>query len=312
MIQVHRDLEKLPQYKNAVITIGTFDGVHLGHQQIIKLLKEEAAKTGGETVIITFHPHPRKIVKSGKSEVKIINTLSEKIELLDQLGIDHLVVVSFNEVFANQTAEEYIENFLVKKFHPKTIIIGYDHKFGRNRSGDYHLLEKMGEVFNYSVREIPERVLNEIIISSTKVREALLKSDLDTANQFLGYRYFFEGKVVIGNKLGRTIGYPTANLQIEDEEKLVPGNGVYAVELTIGSDKAIYKGMMNIGVRPTVDGTKRTIEVNIFDFDQDIYGANMRVFVNSYLRGEVKFSGLDQLKEQLAKDKVEAQEKLKD
>ncbi|MCW3113702.1 MAG: bifunctional riboflavin kinase/FAD synthetase [Segetibacter sp.] len=312
MIQVHRDLEKLPQYKNAVITIGTFDGVHLGHQQIIKLLKEEAAKTGGETVIITFHPHPRKIVKSGKSEVKIINTLSEKIELLDQLGIDHLVVVSFNEVFANQTAEEYIENFLVKKFHPKTIIIGYDHKFGRNRSGDYHLLEKMGEVFNYSVREIPERVLNEIIISSTKVREALLKSDLDTANQFLGYRYFFEGKVVIGNKLGRTIGYPTANLQIEDEEKLVPGNGVYAVELTIGSDKAIYKGMMNIGVRPTVDGTKRTIEVNIFGFDQDIYGANMRVFVNSYLRGEVKFSGLDQLKEQLAKDKVEAQEKLKD
>jgi riboflavin kinase/FMN adenylyltransferase len=222
------------------------------------------------------------------------------------------VVVSFNEVFANQTAEEYIENFLVKKFNPKTIIIGYDHKFGRNRSGDYHLLEKMGEVFNYSVREIPERVLNEIIISSTKVREALLKSDLDTANQFLGYRYFFEGKVVIGNKLGRTIGYPTANLQIEDEEKLVPGNGVYAVELTIGSDKAIYKGMMNIGVRPTVDGTKRTIEVNIFGFDQDIYGANIRVFVNSYLRGEVKFSGLDQLKEQLAKDKVEAQEKLKD
>lgn len=310
MIQVHRDLEKLPQFKNAVITIGTFDGVHLGHQQIIKLLKEEAAKTGGETIIITFHPHPRKVVKSGKSEVKVINTLAEKVELLDRHQVDHLVVVSFNEVFADQTAEEYIENFLVKKFNPHTIIIGYDHKFGRNRSGDYHLLEKMAPVFNYKVREIPERVLNEITISSTKIREALLKSDLDTANGFLGYKYFFEGKVVVGNKLGRTIGYPTANLQIEDEEKLVPGNGVYAVQLTVGTDKAVYKGMMNIGIRPTVDGAKRTIEVNIFDFDKDIYGENVRVYLHNYLRGEVKFSGLDQLKEQLAKDKVAAQEKL--
>ncbi|MCW3107906.1 MAG: bifunctional riboflavin kinase/FAD synthetase [Segetibacter sp.] len=311
MIQVHRDLEQLPQFKNAVITIGTFDGVHLGHQQIIKLLKEEAATTGGETVIITFHPHPRKVVTHGKSDVKILNTLPEKIELLNQLGIDHLVVVAFNDVFANQTAEEYIENFLVKKFHPQTIIIGYDHKFGKNRSGDYHLLEKLGETFGYKVKEIPEHVLNEIIISSTKIREALLKSDINTANNFLGYRYFFEGKVVLGNKLGRTIGYPTANLDIEHEEKLVPGNGVYAVELTIGADKGFYKGMMNIGVRPTVDGTKRTIEVNIFDFDKDIYGENIRVYVNDYLRGEVKFAGLDQLKEQLAKDKIEAVEKLK-
>lgn len=310
MIQVHRDLEKLPHYKNAVITIGTFDGVHLGHQQIIKLLKEEAAKTGGETVIITFHPHPRKVVNNGKSEVKTINTLSEKIELLDKLGIDHLVVVSFNEVFASQTAEEYIENFLVKKFKPKTIIIGYDHKFGRDRSGDYHLLERMGEVLNYSVKEIPEHVLNEIIISSTKIREALLKSDLDTANQFLGYRYFFQGNVVAGNKLGRTIGYPTANLQIEDEEKLVPGNGVYAVELTIGTEKTVYKGMMNIGTRPTVDGTKRTVEVNIFDFDKEIYGENIQVYLNSYLRAEVKFSELDQLKQQLAKYEVQTRDKL--
>ena len=311
MTQVHRDLEQLPRFKNAVITIGTFDGVHLGHQQIIKLLKEEAASTGGETVIITFHPHPRKVVTFGKSEVKIINTLAEKTELLDKLGVDHLVVVSFNDVFANQMAEEYIENFLVKKFNPQTIIIGYDHKFGKNRAGDYHLLEKMGDVFNYKVKEIPERVLNEIIISSTKIREALQKSDVETANQFLGYKYFFEGTVVVGNKLGRTIGYPTANLQIEDQEKLVPGNGVYAVKLTIATEKALYKGMMNIGVRPTVDGTKRTIEVNILEFDKDIYGKSVRVYLNYYLRGEIKFSGLDQLKEQLANDKTEAQEKMK-
>jgi riboflavin kinase/FMN adenylyltransferase len=310
MIQVHRDLEQLPPFKNAVITIGTFDGVHLGHRQIIKLLKEHAAFNGGETVIITFHPHPRKVVAHGKTDVKILNTLPEKIALLDKLGIDHLVVVAFDDAFANQTADEYITNFLVKKFNPQIIIIGYDHRFGKNRSGDYHLLEKLGETFGYKVKEIPEHVLNEIIISSTKIREALLKSDVNTANNFLGYKYFFEGKVVVGNKLGRTIGYPTANLAIDDEEKLVPGNGVYAVELTIEEDKAVFKGMMNIGVRPTVDGSQRTIEVNIFDFDKDIYGQKMHVHVAAYLRGEVKFAGLDALKEQLAKDKTEAQQKL--
>jgi riboflavin kinase/FMN adenylyltransferase len=312
MIQVHRDLDTLPKFKNAVITIGTFDGVHLGHQQIIKLLKQHAASSSGETVIITFHPHPRKVVAHGKTDVKILNTLPEKIELLDKLGIDHLVVVAFDDAFANQTAEEYITNFLVKKFEPRIIIIGYDHRFGKNRSGDYHLLEKLGETLGYEVKEIPEHVLNEIIISSTKIREALLKSDVRTANNFLGYHYFFEGKVVMGDKLGRTIGYPTANLVIEEEEKLVPGNGVYAVELTIEGDSAVQKGMMNIGVRPTVDGSKRTIEINVFNFDQDIYGKKMRVYVNSYLRGEVKFAGLDELKKQLEKDQKEAQQRLQD
>ena len=312
MMQVHRDLQRLPAFKKAVVTIGTFDGVHLGHQQIIKLLKEEAAAIGGETVIVTFYPHPKKIVSHGKSELKNINTLEEKIELLNKLGIAHLAVISFDDEFSNQTAEEYIENFLVKKLHPHTIIIGYDHKFGKNRSGDYHLLEKMGEKFNYKVKEIPEQVLNHITVSSTKIREALLKSDIKTANTFLGYKYFFEGKVAEGNKLGRTIGYPTANLAIEDEEKLVPGNGVYAVTLTIGQKNALLKGMMNIGLRPTVSGTKRTIEVNIFEFDEDIYGQYMRVCIHAYLRGETKFSGLDQLKEQLVKDKVNAQQVLKD
>jgi len=312
MIQVHRDLQHLPAFKNAVITIGTFDGVHLGHQQIIKLLKEEAAAIGGETVIITFYPHPRKIVSNGKSEVKILNTLDEKIELLNKKGVDHLAVIAFDDVFANQTAEEYIENFLVKKFCPHTVIIGYDHKFGKNRSGDYHLLEKMGEMFNYRVKEIPEHILDDITVSSTKIREAILRNNIDIANAFLGYAYFFEGKVVEGNKLGRTIGYPTANLIIEDEEKLVPGNGVYAVTVTIGQKEPVLKGMMNIGVRPTVNGTKRTIEVNIFDFNEDIYGQKMQVHVHAYLRGEVKFDGFDQLKEQLAKDKVNTQLLLQD
>ena len=311
MIQVHRDLNNLPVFKKAVITIGTFDGVHLGHQQIIKLLKKEAADIGGETIIITFYPHPRKIVTDGKSDLKTLNTLEEKIELLNEKEVGHLVVVGFNGEFANQSAEEYIENFLVKKFHPHTIIIGYDHRFGKNRSGDYHLLEKMGEKFNYCVKEIPEHVLNHVTISSSKIREALLKNDINTANNYLGYKYFFTGKVVEGNKLGRTIGYPTANLIIENEEKLVPGNGVYAVTLTIGQKEPLLKGMTNIGMRPTVNGTKRTIEVHIFDFDKNIYDEYMRVKIYAYLREEVKFDGLNQLKEQLAKDKANAQLQLK-
>jgi riboflavin kinase/FMN adenylyltransferase len=310
MIQVHKDLGQLPAFKKAVVTIGTFDGVHSGHRQIIKLLKQEAASIGGETVIITFHPHPRKIVYKGQSNIKTINTLDEKIELLNEIGIEHLAVAAFTDEFANQSAEEYVENFLVKKFHPETIIIGYDHKFGRNRSGDYSLLEKMGEKYNYRVKEIPEHVLNEITISSTKIREALIKSDIDTANNFLGYKYFFEGKVVEGKKIGRMIGYPTANLFIEDEEKLVPGNGIYAVELKVGETAELLKGMMSIGMNPTVNGTKRTIEVNIFDFDRNVYGQKMRVYVTAYLRDEVKYNGLDELKEQLAMDKVNALEKL--
>ena len=284
MIEVHSDLMHFPQFKNAVITIGTFDGVHLGHQQIIKQLKSEAASIGGETVIITFHPHPR-IVVGGPSPVKILSTLEEKIELLDAKGIEHVVVIPFDEEFASQDAGEYITNFLVAKFQPHTIIIGYDHRFGKNRQGDYHLLEDMGITHNYTVKEIPEHVLNEVIISSTRVREALLKSDIDTANKYLGYSYFFEGMVVEGNKLGRTLGYPTANLKITEEAKLVPGNGVYAVKVRLHNQ--IYRGMMNIGVRPTVDGINRMIEVNIFDFDLNIYGEVLRVTVLHHLRGSL-------------------------
>ena len=312
MIQVHRNFDYLPKFKNAVITIGTFDGVHKGHQQVIRQLKEEALSIGGETVIITFHPHPRNIVQSGKQQVRILNLIDEKIELLDKKGIDHVVIVPFTEDFSNQTPEEYIKNFLVDKFNPHTIIIGYDHKFGKNREGDYRLLEKLGDKYGFKVKEIPERILNEMTISSTRIREALLNSDIKTANDLLGYAYFFEGMVIEGNKLGRTLGYPTANLEMQEKEKLVPGNGVYAVEVSTSGSNVKLKGMMNIGNRPTVDGTKRVTEVNIFDFDKEIYGQIIRVHVIEYLRGEVKFSGLEALKEQLAKDKVIAIEKLAD
>lgn len=301
-MQVHTNINQLPVFRNAVITIGTFDGVHTGHQQIIAQLKREADAINGETVIVTFHPHPRKVV--AHKEVFIINTLEEKTELLRQRGIDHLVVVPFDESFAQQTAVEYIEHFLWQKLHPYTVIIGYDHRFGKNRQGDYHLLEDYGKQLGFIVKEIPEHVLNDITVSSTKIREAVLNSDVATANNYLGYDYFFEGLVIEGNKLGRTLGYPTANLQVEHAEKLIPGNSVYAVIVALGNSS--YKGMMNIGVRPTVDGKKRVIEVNIFDFNHDIYGKTLRVYLKHYLRGEVKFNGLDELKNQLSLDKITA------
>lgn len=326
-MQVHRDLSLLPDFKNAVVTIGTFDGVHAGHRKIIEQLTNEAQKINGETVIITFHPHPRKIIREGQSTVPILTTLNEKIELLNNLGVHHLVIIPFDEDFASQTAEEYIQNFLFLKFHPHTIIIGYDHKFGKGRSGNYQLLETWGQTLGFAVKEIPEHLLNEVTISSTKIRTALLNSDVATANHFLSYDYFFEGTVVKGKQLGRTIGYPTANIEIEDKEKLIPGKGIYAVRVRAMSYEVSamsqqpsktsnvfphtsnlktqnLQGMMSIGTNPTVNGTQRTIEVNIFDWNKDIYGETLRIYLVKYLRAEEKFENLDALKNQLAKDKA--------
>jgi len=305
-MNIYHDIDKLPHFNNAVITIGTFDGVHKGHLQIIKQLVEEAKSINGTPVLITFYPHPKQIVGSGKTPLYIINTLTEKAALLSKAGIEHLVVVPFNKEFANQPATEYISKFLVRCFKPHTIIIGYDHRFGKNREGDYHLLENFAPRFGYIVKEIPEQLLQNAIISSTKIRESLLTGEVSTANDFLGYHYFFSGIVIEGNKLGRTIGYPTANLFIEDENKLTPSNGVYAVEVVVEDMNTTFKGMMNIGIRPTVGGTKRVVEVNIFDFDEMIYGKNVTVYIVAKFRDEAKFNGLEELKKQLAQDKIEA------
>jgi len=308
MMQVYRNPEKL-DIKNAVITIGTFDGVHTGHQQVIGQLKNEASDIGGETVIITFDPHPRKVVNAAAG-IKLLNTTEEKIELLAKKGIDHLVIVPFTDAFSKLTAEEYVSEFLIKKFHPHTIIIGYDHRFGSGRKGDYHLLENLCTRFNYVLREIPVHLLDAISVSSTRIREAISHGDMKTANELLGYTYFFEGTVVEGNKLGRTIGYPTANLAAIHDEKLIPADAVYAVEVELktsdANEREVFRGMMNIGFRPTVDGAKRMIEVNIFDFDEDIYGKTLRIYVKKFLRDEQKFAGLNALKEQLAQDKIDS------
>jgi riboflavin kinase/FMN adenylyltransferase len=327
-MRIYQHTDLLPVFRKAVITIGTFDGVHTGHAQILRQLRREADRIDGETVIVTFYPHPRKIVRGGTEEIRMINTLSEKIELLAWQQVDHLVIVPFTEAFSQLTAEQYIKDFLLEKFRPHTVIIGYDHRFGKGRLGDYHLLEQFSQSEGFELQEIPVHLLNAVSVSSTRIREAIGNADIDTARLLLGYDFFFSGRVVEGNKLGRVLGYPTANLRMENAEKLIPGDGIYAVEAELIDDPATgsanaappaghavttasrslfagphLKGMMSIGVRPTIGGGDRTIEVNLFDFNEDIYGRELRVFVKAWLRPEVKFDGLEALKTQLAIDK---------
>ncbi|ANE49404.1 bifunctional riboflavin kinase/FAD synthetase [Flavisolibacter tropicus] len=301
-MQVHHSIDLLPVFNNAVVTIGTFDGVHLGHQQIIKALLNEVEKVNGESIIITFHPHPRKIVQPDTS-LQLINTLDEKIELLEKQGIDHLVVVPFSPAFASLSADDYIKEFLIQKFHPKVIVIGYDHHFGKGRKGNYQLLEKQKEIWGYNLIEIPKHLLNEADISSTKVRKALLKSDIHSANKLLGYDFFFEGKVVKGDQLGRELGYPTANMEYTDPDKIHLGEGVYAVEVLVAG--IVKQGMLSIGKRPTLNDTIERVEVNIFDFNENLYGETIRVIVKSFLRPQIKYNDLNALKTQLHQDKID-------
>lgn len=311
-MKIHNNLEQLPVFKKAVITIGTFDGVHRGHKKILQQLKAEVEALNGESVVVTFHPHPRNIV-GDTSGVMLLTTLDEKIELLEAEGIHHLVVVPFDENFSNQLADEYIANFLYKKLQPHTLIIGYDHQFGKGRKGNYELLEEYGRRLGFFVKEIPKQVLEQSAVSSTRARKALLHQEIDTATELLGYPYFFEGTIIRGDQIGRTIGYPTANIQINHEDKLVPADGVYAVKVEIKNDKyqnQEFGGMMYIGSRPVVNGKRRVIEVNIFNFDDDIYDETMRVSVVTYIREDMPLTSLDALKTQLAIDKVNCEKAL--
>jgi riboflavin kinase/FMN adenylyltransferase len=304
-MKVHYDLQNLPLFNKAVITTGAFDGVHKGHQQIIGKMKAIAQSIEGETVIISFHPHPRKVISSVPGEIKQLTHIDERIALLAAAGVDHLVIVPFDHRFSNMTADEYVKDFIVEHFKPAHIIVGYDHRFGNGRKGNFELLEKWGKEFNFKVEEINEQLVNGEIVSSTLIRNCIVEKKIQQANNLLGYPYSFEGYVVRGNQLGRTIGFPTANLHINDEEKLIPSNGVYAVKVKGAcTEGVLLNGMMNIGVRPTVDGHKKVIEVNIFNFDQDIYDQTIIVQVFEFIRGEQKFEGLDALKNQLAQDKL--------
>jgi riboflavin kinase / FMN adenylyltransferase len=299
-MQVYKGIEELPPFSNSVITIGTFDGVHQGHRKLIKTLVDEAGKVNGESVIITFDPHPRKIINPAEP-LQLINTLKEKIELLSTTGVDHLVVVPFTKKFSELPAEEYISHFLVAKFHPHTIIIGYDHHFGRNRQGNIAFLQERGSHYGYELLQISKHTVDEIAISSTRIRDAILSSDIETANKLLGYEYFFEGVVINGSKLGRELGFPTANIEYTNPYKIRLGDGVYAVYVTI--DTVQKKGMLSIGNRPTLKDSAMQVEVNIFDFDENIYGKELKISVKKFLRPQEKYADLEELTKQLYLDK---------
>ena len=303
-MKVYTDIDSLPVFTRAVITTGSFDGVHTGHAQIIAQLLKEAENINGTPVLITFYPHPKQIVQIKDKPLFVINTPQEKYVLLQNMGIKNIVVVPFDKSFSELSAQDYINKFLVQKFNPAIVVVGYDHRFGNNREGDFELLKKAGVNNGFEVKEIPEHILKDITISSTKIRNAIQTGNIEMAASYLGYDYFFSGKVIQGNRLGRTIGYPTANVFVENENKLIPADGVYAVDIQLFERK--LKGMMNIGMRPTVDGKQRTIEVNIFNFDEDIYGEDLKITLKKHLRSEIKFAGLDELKAQLAKDKKDA------
>jgi len=302
------DINNLPAFKNPVITIGTFDGVHLGHHVILQQVVAHAKEVKGESVLLTFEPHPRKLLFPDQS-LKLITPLQQKLGLITSAGIDHVIVVPFTRDFANLSAEEYILDFLVKKFCPNSIIIGYDHQFGHDRRGNIKLLEAHAGDCNYRVYEISAQLIDEAAVSSTKIRHALQDGHVKEAAHMLGRPYSIKGKVVKGAQLGRTIGYPTANIQPSDPEQLVPANGVYAIRAEY--DGRTYNGMLNIGVRPTVSKELTLhIEANLFDFTGDLYDHELEISFIDRLRNEEKFPSIDALKEQLGKDKVAAQKVL--
>jgi riboflavin kinase/FMN adenylyltransferase len=306
---VHNLSQPLPAFRNAVVTIGTFDGVHRGHRLILDRMRAVAAEVDGETVIVTFDPHPRNIVGMRSDPQPLLTTMSERIGLLADIGIDHLVIVPFTPAFAAMDPRDYVRDFLVARFHPHTLIIGYDHRFGRKREGDYHLLESLSITYGYQVRELDAKILRDAAISSTRIREALIEGRPEEASEQLGYPYFFSGLVRHGDKRGRTIGFPTANLKPDDPAKLLPADGVYAVRITLSdADGEAYTktGMMNIGLRPTVDGKRHLAEVHIFDFNADIYGRVLTVQVLARIREERRFSGLEALQAQLSEDRSSA------
>jgi riboflavin kinase/FMN adenylyltransferase len=307
-MKIYHHIDEFMPLKNAVVTIGTFDGVHQGHRQIIAGIKELAQQTGGETVILTFFPHPRMIIHPENQDLRLITTIHERAALLEQLGVDHLIITPFSRDFSNQTAEAYIRDILVNKIGTRKIIIGYDHRFGKDRQGGLVDLQRAAPVYGFEVIEIPEQDINNVAVSSTRIREALSNADIEQANTFLGYPFFITGKVIRGNQIGRQLGYPTANLLVEENYKLIPGDGIFAV--TVQLNHEIFKGMAYIGHRPTINGMTRNIEVNIFDFNQDIYNQTLRMNFLNFVRHDVKFSSLEELKEQLAQDKLDVQKLL--
>ena len=300
-MKIYNHLSEFKRLNNAVATIGTFDGVHFGHQKIINRLCELARTTGGESVILTFFPHPRMIIDPENQDLKMINTIEEKAEILAALGVDHLIITPFTRDFSNLSPSEYIKNILVDTIGIKQIIVGYDHRFGKDRSGGMKDLIAFSGPYGYEVEEIAEQDINDVAVSSTKIRESLLSGQVGLAAEYLGYPFSLYGPVIKGDKIGRTIGFPTANIFIEQPYKLIPSDGIYAV--TVDMEDQSYQAMAYIGQRPTINGMTRNIEVNIFNFDREIYGQYIKMNFHEFLRHDVKFTGLEALKIQLQQDR---------
>lgn len=300
-MNVFQDFHSIEKIHHPVITIGTFDGVHIGHQKIINQLNEEAEKINGESVLFTFYPHPRMVLYPESHGIKLIQTQEEKLAKLEKMGLKNCIVFPFTFEFSRMTALEFVRDFLVNQLHVKKLVIGYDHQFGKNREGSLQFLKDICDTYEFEVIEIPAQDIDEVNVSSTKIREAILAGNIEKANDYLGDTFELSGTVVKGNQLGRTIGYPTANIVLNSDLKLIPGNGVYAVRVNVRG--TWFDGMMNIGTRPTVvSNGGRTIEVNIFDFDETIYDETVTVQFLSKWRDEQKFNGLEELKNQLKLD----------
>jgi riboflavin kinase/FMN adenylyltransferase len=299
-LNIFHSINEFHSDKKTIVTIGTFDGVHLGHAAILKKLTQNTQNETFESTVLTFFPHPRMVLQ-GKSDLKLLNTINEKIELLEKIGIDNLIIHPFDEKFAELNAEAFVSTILVDHLRVQKIIIGYDHRFGKNRTANIDDLISFGAQYDFEVEQISAQEIDEISISSTKIRTALEEGDIQLANEYLGYSYFLSGTVVKGKQLGRTIGFPTANISLEEDYKLVPQNGVYVVQAEIDG-KTIY-GMMNIGFNPTVQGKQKTIEVHLFDFDTDIYNRKIQVAILQRIRSEKKFESIELLTKQLDEDR---------
>ena len=309
-MKIYHSIDDFSKLDNAVVTSGTFDGVHIGHQKILERLKEIAEKFNGETVVITFWPHPRLVLYPDDQSLKVLNTFEEKAELLKAEGIQHLLRIPFTKEFSQISSQQFIDHILVKQIGTRKLVIGYDHRFGKNREGSFEQLKINGPQYGFDVEEISRQDVDEVGVSSTKIRNALVAGDIDTANHFLGRPYMITGRVIKGDKLGRVLGFPTANIDIDSHNKLVPAEAIYAVE--VEHENHHCGGMLYIGNRPTVGGTKRSIEVNIFDFDKDIYGENLTIKLLASIRKDAHFVDLEALKNQLKADKESAISLLKE
>lgn len=308
-MRIYEGTEHFGPVKNPVVTSGTFDGVHLGHQKILKRIRDLADEIGGETVLITFWPHPRLVLYPNEHNLRLLSTFEEKAKLLREFGIDHLLTIPFTKEFSELSSEEFIQQILIHTIKTRKLVIGYDHRFGKNREGGFDYLKEHIDQYGFDLEEISREDVDNVGVSSTKIRKALEEGKINIANEYLGREYELNGIIIKGQQLGRSIGFPTANIHITHDYKLIPCDGAYAVTANVEGEE--YKGMLNIGMRPTVNGNSQTIEVHLFDFEGDLYDKRISVRLKAYLRPEIKFSGLEALQEQLRKDKTDALQFLK-